>query len=143
MIVMVFSIFMEDFLEALGVLEPNEEIDGIDLELKLADLELCRLGVLGASDVDRINLGEASLSQNVSASSVSSLLLSKEFWGEDELYLCFLVRTGVNRGDLGDASLPIAARPATSKAEMAARADVLALVSTYMTALICWLKVKA
>ena len=38
---------------------------GIDLELRLADLELCKLGVLGASEIDlQGNLGEPSLSQN-------------------------------------------------------------------------------
>lgn len=150
--VMVFSTCTLDFdlRAALGVLEPREEIEGIDLELRLADLELWRLGVLGASEIDRISLGEPSLSQKVSGASsvlLTSSLLSREFWGEDELYLCFLFKTGfgdgVDLGDLGLTSFPIAASPATSKAEMAALVDVLALVSTYMSALICWLNVSA
>ena len=46
--VMVFStafLLMLDFLEGFGVLDPKEDIEGIDLELRLADLELWRLGV--------------------------------------------------------------------------------------------------
>ena len=45
---------MEALREALGVLEPREEAkEGMDLELRLADLELWILGVLGVD-----NLGE-------------------------------------------------------------------------------------
>ena len=58
------SAFIEALRIALGVFDPSEEILGIDLELRLADLELCRLGVLGASEMDLGNLGEPSLSQN-------------------------------------------------------------------------------
>ena len=50
---------------AFGVFEPKDEILGIDLELRLADLELCKLGVLGASEMDRQgNFGEPNRSQN-------------------------------------------------------------------------------
>ena len=49
---------------ALGVLDPSDEMLGIDLELRLADLELCKLGVLGCSEIDLGNLGDPSLSQN-------------------------------------------------------------------------------
>ena len=48
-----------------------------------------------------------------------------------------------NLGDLGLLNFPIDANPATSNAEMAARVEVLAEVSTYIKALICWLKVNA
>ena len=58
------SAFIEAFRIALGVFDPSEEMLGIDLELRLADLELCKLGVLGASEMDLGNLGEPSLSQN-------------------------------------------------------------------------------
>ena len=58
------SAFIEALRIALGVFDPSEEMLGIDLELRLADLELCRLGVLGASEMDLGNLGEPSLSQN-------------------------------------------------------------------------------
>ena len=47
-----------------------------------------------------------------------------------------------NLGDLGLLNFPIDANPATSNAEMAARVEVLAEVSTYIKALICWLKVS-
>ena len=56
--------FIEAFLIAFGVLDPNEEILGMDFELKLADLELCKLGVLGASAMDLSNFGDPNLSQN-------------------------------------------------------------------------------
>ena len=57
--------FIEAFLMAFGVFEPKDEILGIDLELRLADLELCKLGVLGASEMDRQgNFGEPKRSQN-------------------------------------------------------------------------------
>ena len=58
------SAFIEALRIALGVFDPSEEMLGIDLELRLADRELCRLGVLGASEMDLGNLGEPSLSQN-------------------------------------------------------------------------------
>ena len=58
------SAFIEALRIALGVFDPSEEMLGIDLELRLADLELCKLGVLGASEMDLGNLGEPSLSQN-------------------------------------------------------------------------------
>ena len=58
------SAFIEALRIALGVFDPSEDMLGIDLELRLADLELCRLGVLGASEMDLGNLGEPSLSQN-------------------------------------------------------------------------------
>ena len=58
------SAFIDALRIALGVFDPSEEMLGIDLELRLADLELCRLGVLGASEMDLGNLGEPSLSQN-------------------------------------------------------------------------------
>ena len=59
------SAFIEALRIALGVFEPSEDMLGIDLELRLADLELCKLGVLGASEIDlQGNLGEPSLSQN-------------------------------------------------------------------------------
>ena len=58
------SAFIDAFRMALGVLDPNDEILGIDLELRLADLELCKLGVLGCSEIDLGNLGDPSLSQN-------------------------------------------------------------------------------
>lgn len=70
---------------ALGVLEPKEAMLGIDLELRLADLELCKLGVRGASEMDLCNLGDPRRSQKDSLGAKSSLevsLLSREFWGE-------------------------------------------------------------
>ena len=57
--------FIEALRITLGVLDPSEQILGIDLELRLADLELCKLGVLGASEIDlQYNLGEPNRSQN-------------------------------------------------------------------------------
>ena len=51
---------------------------------------------------------------------------------------------GVGLGVVAEGTiLPIEARPATSKAEMAALVDVLALVSTYIAAPIWWLKLRA
>ena len=58
------SAFIDALRMALGVFDPREEMLGIDLELRLADLELCKLGVLGCSEMDLGNLGEPSLSQN-------------------------------------------------------------------------------
>ena len=164
-----------DLRDAFGVLDPNEEeMEGMDLELRLAERELWRLpdGILElfaewlwASEVERLILGLCNLSQKCSADESSptvleasllvdntsmsrSLLRSKEFWGELVLllYLCFLFNAlgdGVDLGDLGLVSWPIEASPATSKAEMAARVEVLALVSTYINALTCWLKLNA
>ena len=146
-------------------------MEGIDLELKLAERELLdKLAVL----LDSLTLlGLAKRSQKCSVLSscefrLSASARSSEFWGEVVEYLCFLFKAlgdGVdlkhelwdgkdlrflfgnkwltNLGDLGLLNFPIDAKPATSKAEMAARVEVLAEVSTYIKALICWLNVNA
>ena len=76
--VIVFSTllaFMEALREALGVLDPREEAkEGMDLELRLADLELWILGVLGVD-----NLGEDQNRSLWSSAQLSLSLLSSEF----------------------------------------------------------------
>ena len=76
--VIVFSTllaFMEALREALGVLDPREEAkEGMDSELRLADLELWMLGVLGVD-----NLGEDQNRSLWSSVQLSLSLLSSEF----------------------------------------------------------------
>lgn len=68
-------------------MEPKLEMEGIDFELRLADLELCKLGT---SEMDRCNLGEARRSQSesvISSLEEDSSLLSSEFPGDVDEYL--------------------------------------------------------
>ncbi len=104
----------------------------MDFELKLADLELWRLGgLVVASEIER----DIPFTTAGSRSSEFCGLTSGEFGLGLELNL--------GLSCCWRASFPMEARAATSKAEMAALAEAFALVSTYMRALICWLKLSA
>ena len=129
-------------ISALGVLQEvdpdvDEEMEGMEmlllvLELRLQERELPRLPVfLACSDVVLASLVVPCccwrLSQNRSAR-------SRESPGDTEPNRCCASEDGGECGGVAlpppTASLPMAARAATSKAEMAVRRAALALVST-------------